>query len=380
MVMSKKYSICKRCVLENKFIIDIFFNDDGICNYCTEYMNRAKNEIMSNDPKKLDELISQIKNSGNKDYNCIIGVSGGIDSSYVAIKSVEMGLKPLAIHLDNGWNTELAVNNIEKLMRKLNLDLITHVLDWEEFRDLQLSFLKASVINVEIPTDHAINALLFKIAAKQKIKYILSGSNVLTEGIMPEEYGGYDSYDWKHIKSIHKIFGSKKLSNYPYLSTWHWGYYTFIKRIKFVPILNYINYDKREATELLVNEFGWKLYPEKHYESFFTKFFQAYILPTKFNIDKRRAHFSCLINAGQMDREEALKKLEAPLYDLNELSNDTSYFNKKMEISMNDFEELMNKKPIDHLYYPSNYKLYSRIDKLIKYGKTLVTLKNKGKV
>ena len=383
MVMNKKYSICKRCVLENKFIIDISFNEDGICNYCTEYMNRAKNEIMSNDPKKLDELISQIKNSGNsgnKDYNCIIGVSGGIDSSYVAIKSVEMGLKPLAIHLDNGWNTELAVNNIEKLMRKLNLDLITHVMDWEEFRDLQLSFLKASVINVEIPTDHAINALLFKIAAKQKIKYILSGSNVSTEGIMPEEYGGYDSYDWKHIKSIHKIFGSKKLSNYPYLSTWHWGYYTFIKRIKFVPILNYINYDKREATELLVNKFGWKLYPEKHYESFFTKFFQAYILPTKFNIDKRRAHFSCLINAGQMDREEALKKLEAPLYDLNELSNDTSYFNKKMEISMNDFEELMNKKPIDHLYYPSNYKLYSRIDKLIKYGKTLVTLKNKGKV
>ena len=375
MVMSKKYSICKRCVLENKFINDIYFNKDGICNYCTEYMNRAKNEIMSNDPKKLDELISQIKNSGSKDYDCIIGVSGGIDSSYVAIKSVEMGLKPLAIHLDNGWNTELAVNNIEKLMRKLNLDLITHVLDWEEFRDLQLSFLKASVINVEIPTDHAINALLFKTAAKQKIKYILSGSNVLTEAIMPEEYGGYDSYDWKHIKSIHKIFGSKNLSNYPYLSTWHWGYYSFIKRIKFVPFLNYIIYNKKNAAAILVDKFDWKLYPEKHYESFFTKLFQAYILPTKFNIDKRRAHFSCLINAGQMDREEALKKLEAPLYDLNELSNDTSYFNKKMEISMNDFEELMNKKPIDHLYYPSSYKLYSRMSDVIKFVKNYVTLR-----
>jgi len=338
-------------------------------------MNRAKNEIMSNDPKKLDELISQIKNSGSKDYDCIIGVSGGIDSSYVAIKSVEMGLKPLAIHLDNGWNTELAVNNIEKLMRKLNLDLITHVLDWEEFRDLQLSFLKASVINVEIPTDHAINALLFKTAAKQKIKYILSGSNVLTEAIMPEEYGGYDSYDWKHIKSIHKIFGSKNLSNYPYLSTWHWGYYSFIKRIKFVPFLNYIIYNKKNAAAILVDKFDWKLYPEKHYESFFTKLFQAYILPTKFNIDKRRAHFSCLINAGQMDREEALKKLEAPLYDLNELSNDTSYFNKKMEISMNDFEELMNKKPIDHLYYPSSYKLYSRMSDVIKFVKNYVTLR-----
>jgi len=288
--------ICSKCVLDDASLKKISFSDDGVCNYCLEYQKRLEIDSKWKDNYLLESLIIRIKNSKRSGYDCIVGVSGGIDSSYVIIKAKEMGLNPLAVHLDNGWNTELAVHNIEKLLNKLDIDLITHVLDWEEFRDLQLSFLKASVINAEIPTDHAINALLFRMAAKKKIKYILSGSNVISEAIMPNEYGGYDSFDWKHIKSIHKIFGSKKLTNYPYLSTFRWGYYTLIKKIKFVPFLNYINYDKKNASTLLSEKFGWELYPQKHYESFFTKFFQAHILPEKFNIDKRRAHYSCLIN------------------------------------------------------------------------------------
>ena len=373
--MSKEYSICKRCVLENRSIPDITFNENGICNYCIEYSKREESDIMSTDPKILDELISQINNTGNKDYNCIIGVSGGIDSSYVAIKAVEMGLKPLAIHLDNGWNTELAVNNIEKLMKKLNLDLITHVLNWEEFRDLQLSFFKASVINIEIPTDHAINAILFKMASKKNIKYILSGSNVVTEAIMPRAFEGYSNFDWKHIKSIHKIFGNLKLSNYPYMTIKDWIFNSFFRGIKYVPILNYINYNKKETAELLVNDFGWKLYPAKHYESFFTKFFQAHILPTKFQIDKRKAHFSTLINAGQMSRDEAINELNKPLYSSTELEKDINYFIKKMGISRDEYELIMNKKPIEHLNYPSNDYLFSRMSDVIKFVKNYVTLR-----
>ena len=367
--------ICSKCVLENQTIKKIKFDEKGVCNYCHEYSERKINDIKNVDITFLDDLLQQIKKSKKGKYDCLIGVSGGIDSSYVIIKAKEFGLNPLAVHLDNGWNTELAVHNIEKLLDKLDVDLITHVLEWEEFKDLQLSFLKASVINAEIPTDHAINALLFKIASKKKIKFILSGSNVATEAIMPDEYGGYDSFDWKHIRSIHRIFGTQKLSNYPYLSNFHWIYYTFIKSIKFVPFLNYLDFNKKNASKVLQEKFNWELYPQKHYESFFTKFFQAYILPQKFNIDKRKAHFSCLINAGEISREEAVKKLDEELYSETDLDNDINYFIKKMGISRKAFEKIMNEKPVDHLFYPNNLKLYRKFGSIVSFAKKTSTLR-----
>ena len=366
---------CKKCVLENSSLKLISFDENGICNYCHEYRKRFDNEVMFSDSQQLGELVKKIKNSKKGDYDCVIGVSGGIDSSYVIIKAKELGLSPLAVHLDNGWNTELAVHNIEKLLDKLDVDLITHVLEWEEFRDLQLSFLKASVINAEIPTDHAINALLFKIASKKKIRYILSGSNVATEAIMPEEYGGYDSFDWKHIKSIHNIFGTKKLSNYPHLSNFHWFYYTFVKSIKYVPFLNYFDFDKSKASKLLKEEFNWELYPQKHYESFFTKFFQAYILPQKFNIDKRKAHFSCLINSGELTRAEAVEKLGESLYDDQNLKSDINYFINKMNIDKDSFDTIMNKEPKSHFEYPNNLKLFRKFKSIVSFAKKTSTLR-----
>ena len=367
--------ICSNCVLENQTIKKIKFDEKGVCNYCHDYAERKINDIKNDDITLLDDLLLQIKKSKKGKYDCLIGVSGGIDSSYVIIKAKEFGLNPLAVHLDNGWNTELAVHNIEKLLDKLDVDLITHVLEWEEFRDLQLSFLKASVINAEIPTDHAINALLYRIASKKNIKYILSGSNVLTEAIMPEEFGGYDSHDWKHIKSIHKIFGTKKLKNYPYLSVFHWIYFLLFKRIKYVPFLNYLDYNKNRASETLINNFGWELYTEKHYESFFTKFFQAHILPTKFNIDKRKAHYSCLVNAGEISRNEALDKLQLPLYEPNDLKIDIQYFIKKMELTTDEFHKIMNEAPVFHLDYPNNSKNFKRFEKIIQYIKKITTLR-----
>ena len=251
--------------------------------------------------------MKQIKSSKkNNKYDCVIGVSGGVDSSYVAyILKKEFKLNPLAIHLDNGWNSELAVRNIENLLSKLEIDLYTHVIDWEEFRDLQISFLKSSVANSEIPTDHAIVALLYKIAEKENIKFILHGGNLATESIMPEAWM-HDAKDLKFLNSIHKTFSSKSLKSYPKMSYLKLFWKIFIKRIKYIGILNYIAYDKNQAMEILEKNLGWKKYEEKHFESIYTKFFQGYLLPKKFGIDKRKAHYSSLIINGQMKRNEAI--------------------------------------------------------------------------
>ncbi len=371
---TREYQICTRCIMDTTDP-DIDFDNDGICNHCRKYDKREKNELYkgSSGQKKLNILVDEIKKQGKgKAYDCIIGLSGGIDSAMVAYTVKKMGLRPLAIHLDNGWDTELSVKNIENIVKKLDIDLHTYVVDWEEFRDLQLSFLKASVANSEIPTDHAIVAILFRTAVKEGVKYIISGGNIVTEAIMPASWG-YDPKDWKHIKGLHKIFGKIKPKTFPHLNIFDWFYYIFVKGVTFIPILNYIDYNKESVIRLLEKELGWKYYGGKHYESIYTRFFQAHILPTKFNIDKRRAHLSTLVCSGQLTRGQALEEMKQELYSPDKLKDDEEYIIKKFGLKEGEFKEIMASPIKSYKDYPNDHFLFNKLDFIARFAKKLAT-------
>jgi N-acetyl sugar amidotransferase len=359
----KKYQVCIRCVMDTTIKV-IYFDENGICNYCKDYDYRIATELYKEPErsKRLNFLIDKIKKEGQKkEYDCIIGVSGGVDSSYVAYLVKKYSLRPLAIHLDNSWNSELAVQNIQQLLKKLNIDLYTHVIDWEEFKDLQKSFIKSSIENLEIPTDHAITALLFKMADKYRLKYILNGSNLATEGL----YGnsGGSNLDYRLLKDIHKKFGTKKLKTYPLISIWNLAYKIIVKKIKYIPILNYVDYHKEKAIKLLEKEFGWRRYGAKHFESIFTRFFQGYILPNKYNYDKRKVHLSNLIMSKQISRREALNELNKDPYPNQELlKEDIDFFLKKFNFTKLEFQTIMNSKPIEL----SEFKSYEGIFKKLR--------------
>ncbi len=313
--MTRQYQICTRCIMDTSDPA-IVFDAEGVCIHCRGYDSRAQQELFSKEVReaKIKALVAEIKNAGrNKEYDCIIGVSGGVDSTMVAYKVKELGLRSLALHVDNGWNSELAVNNIERSLKKLDIDLYTIVLDWEEFRDLQLAFLYSSVANIEMPTDHALSSLLFRTAHEKGVKYIISGGNVVSEAIMPVSWM-HDSRDLRLIKAIHKRFATMPLRTYPACSLARYFYYVVVRSIKYVPILNYIDYNKMEAKALIQKDLGWRDYGGKHYESVFTRFFQGYILPEKFKMDKRRPHLSSLICSGQMSRDEGLQEMQRPAY------------------------------------------------------------------
>ncbi|MEN6383195.1 MAG: N-acetyl sugar amidotransferase, partial [Rectinema sp.] len=318
----------------------------------------------------LEQLAATIRSDGRqKKYDCVIGVSGGVDSTMVAYTVKKLGLRPLAVHLDNGWDAELAVSNIEKTLNKLGIDLLTHVIDWEEFRDLQLSFFKASVANVEVLTDHAIMAILFKTAARNSIKYVISGGNVVTEAIMPQSWM-YDSRDLRHIAAIHEKYGSVPLRTLPHCSLLEYFYYIFIRRIKYVPVLNYISYKKDDAKKLIEKELDWRDYGGKHYESIFTRFFQAYYLPEKFKIDKRRAHLSTLLCSGQITRDDAMKEMERPAYSPELFQQDLEFFIKKMKLSREEWDCIMALPVRTYKDYPSNrfiFRINPWIIRWIKY-------------
>lgn len=340
---------------------DILFNEQGICNHCLEYQEKEKIRTFSgNEAKKqLELLIKKIRTQGQKkEYDCIIGVSGGVDSTYTAYKCKELGLRPLAVHFDNGWDSELAVSNIEKVLNKLGIDLYTYVVDWEEFKDLQLSFLLASTPDAEIPTDHGIYAILMKIAAKKNIKYIISGMNYRTESILPLSWT-YGHADWNYIKNVHKRFGQIKLKTFPHYSIFYLLYISILRQIKFVSLLNYIDFNRNEALNILKEELGWKYYGGKHYESIYTRFFQSYILSTKFNIDKRKAHLSNLINSKQLSREQALFQLEKESYPSEFLKNDREYVIKKLVLTEEKFQEILKSAIKSFRDYKTNYKLIS---------------------
>jgi N-acetyl sugar amidotransferase len=348
--------------------IDITFDEQGISNHYYDYQLAAKSELLTEPERsiKLNELIQAIKQNGKgKNYDCLIGLSGGVDSTYVAYLCKRFQLRPLAVHLDNGWNSELAVKNIENIVSKCGFDLHTLVVNWDEFKDIQLSYLKASVVDIEVVSDHAIFATMYKLAKDYNIPYILSGTNIVTEFIMPKSWL-YSKMDYANLTDIHRKFGSVPLKSYPTFPFWKYVYYSGVLKLVPVSILNYVDYHKAQVKEIINKELDWRDYGGKHYESLFTKFYQAYILPTKFNIDKRKAHLSTLICSGQMSRNEALEEMKKPLYDPAELKADKEYVLKKFGISEEAFQNIMDTPPRSHHDFKSDLELKRRYMRLLE--------------
>jgi N-acetyl sugar amidotransferase len=353
-----EYQLCTKCVMDTS-APNIVFDDRGICNYCTDFSKSLTDTKFIQKLSEQDNFLDLVKQSGKgKDYDCIVGVSGGVDSSYSLYLAVKHGLRPLAVHLDNGWNSELAVSNITNLVTKLNVDLYTHVIDWEENRDLQLSFFKANVIDIELLMDNAMTALNYQQAAKFGLKYILAGTNTSTEGMgMPKGWSHF-KYDAKNIRSIHQEFGNLPIKTHPLFSSLDFIQYKFIRGIKWISFLDYFSYNKFEAVEILQKEMEYKPYPYKHYESVFTRFYQGYILPSKFGVDKRRVHLSTLVISDQMMREEALKFLEQqPYSDPKSCSNDRIFVMKKLGFTETEFDNYLKSPAIPHEYYGSETNL-----------------------
>ncbi|MBC7389355.1 MAG: N-acetyl sugar amidotransferase [Opitutaceae bacterium] len=345
-VLSKEdtnYRQCAITVMDNIADPDITFDKEGVSNYFYEYKKAEQENVLTGKAgeQKLHRLAEEIKKNGQgKPYDCLIGLSGGVDSTYVAYLVKQLGLRPLAVHLDNGWNSELAVMNVENIVTKLGFDLYTLVVNWEEFKDIQLSYLKASVVDIEVVSDHAIFATMYKLAKDKNIGYIISGTNVVTEHIMPPSWL-YKKMDFTNLKDIHSKYGSVKIKTYPTFDFKKYVYYSAVLKLTPISILNYVPYNKQQIKELITKELDWRDYGGKHYESAFTKFYQAYILPQKFKIDKRKAHLSTLICSGQMTKEDALKELEQLLYEPAQLKSDTEYVIKKFGLTEKEFEDIM---------------------------------------
>jgi N-acetyl sugar amidotransferase len=357
---------CTRCIMDTTDP-DITFDAEGICNHCRRYDQLAARRLIpaGNRKEALERLVAEMKHRGrNWTYDCIIGVSGGVDSTYVAWLVKQLGLRPLAVHLDNGWDSELAVANIEKTLKKLDIDLYTHVIDWEEFRDLQVAFLKAATPDGEVPTDHAIWALLYQMAAQHGVRYVIAGTNVATEAVLPEKWG-YGYFDWRYIKDVHRRFGTNELTTYPHFSLSRLFYYVFVRRIRLVSILNYIDYDKKHAMQVLTRQLGWVDYGGKHYESIYTRFYQAYVLPRKFSIDKRKAHLSTLICSGQVTRDQALEAMKRPTYPERLLGQDLEYSVKKLALTNQQFDDIMHSPNRNFLSYRTHHRLFERAKRLV---------------
>lgn len=346
------HTMCSRTVLDDT-IPGISFDAEGVSNFARRAEWRLQHEVFSGAERdaKLAEWVDRMRTRGRgREYDCIIGLSGGVDSSFVAMKVVELGLRPLAVHLDNGWNSEVAVSNIEKIVGGLKIDLHTHVIDWEEFKDLQRSYFLASVMDIECVSDHAINTILLRVANQHGIRFLLHGANVTTESIFPPAWG-YDKRDGRNLKSIHRKFGKVRLKTYPYMLPSKLFYYLFVRRTFAVPILNYVDYRKAEAVAEMTEKLQWRPYPRKHGENRFTRFFQEYYLPVKFGIDKRKVHFSSLIMAGEMTRAEALERLAQPLYTEHELREEFDYVAKKLAFTPDELGAVIAAPPRKHTDY-----------------------------
>jgi len=358
------YKVCSRCVMDETDA-NIKFDEHGVCNHCHKFDEVQSLQLFGGvDGKtRLQNIVDKIKKEGaGKEYDCIIGLSGGVDSSYLAVKIKDFGLRPLVVHVDAGWNSELAVSNIEKIIKYCGYDLHTHVMNWEEMRDLQLSYMKAAVANQDVPQDHAFFSSMYHFAVKNDIKYILSGGNLATEAVFPDSWHG-SAMDAINLKDIHRTYGSKPLRDYKTISFFeYYFWYPFAKGMRTVRPLNFMEYDKREAEKYLQETVGYRSYARKHGESIFTKLFQNYYLPTKFGYDKRKLHYSSMILSGQMSREEAIVKLAEPLYAADELENDIDYFCKKMRVNRQQFDELMQA-PI-HDY--SDFKSWDKLQGIAK--------------
>lgn len=354
MTQEREYQICTRCVMDTT-APDIEFDEQGVCNFCNDYEERC-NQVVFEDSEaksaKRKALIEQIKRDGKgKEYDCIVGVSGGVDSSYVLHLAIQEGLRPLAVHMDNNWNSELAVNNINNLISALDVDLYTHVIDWEEYRELMQSFFDADVIDIELLYDNAMTAVNYNLAKKYGIKYLLSGSNLATEGIRMPEGWNWIKTDARNIRAIAKT-RKVKIKTFPIISTLEFVINRVIRKIQWVSILDLYDYNKEGALLLLEQKYGYKRYPYKHYESIFTRFYQGYILPEKFCVDKRKLHLSTLIMSKQITRDQAVEALkDSPYPEIDKLEEDKEYFLKKMKWNHGQLESYLAKKAVKHSFY-----------------------------
>ena len=359
----REYQICTSCVMDTTDS-KIVFDDKGMCDHCQTFYNDIKPNWHTDGKgeKAIQKIAEDVKKkSKGKDFDCIIGMSGGIDSSYLVYLAKEkLGLRPLVFHVDAGWNSQTAVHNIERIVDKLGLDLYTEVINWEEVKDLQLSMFKSGVSHIDAVQDHAFFATMYKFATKHKIKYILTGGNYSTECIRnPLEWMYYQS-DATQLKDIHRKFGSKKLKTFPFTNIlWHKIYLPYIKGIKLIRPLDFMPYNKEEATQFLVDELEYQRYAQKHFESRFTKFYESYWLPEKFGYDTRKVQYSSLIVTGQMSRDEALERLKKPAYDEKTIMHDFEFIANKLGITVDELQRYMDAPNKSYQDYKNQMWIYN---------------------
>lgn len=367
----RKYQICTNCIMDTSDP-NIVFDDNGVCDYCKNY----RETILPNwhtgkdGEEELMKIAEKIKINGKgKDFDCIIGMSGGLDSSYaVYVAKEKMGLRPLIFHVDAGWNTQQAVGNIEKIVDGLGLDLYTEVINWEEMKDLQVAFLRSQIPDQDLPQDYAFFSALYKFAKKYKIKYVLTGSNFSTECCRePEEWGGYAGIDKTLVNDIHKKFGQKKLKSFPIVDILTYKlYYKYVLGMEIFKPLNLVPYIKEDAENLLFENFGWEKFQHKHHESRFTRFYEDYWLPRKFGFEKRRAHFSSLILTGQMKREAAITRIASPELDEQFLKHEFEYVANKLDLTVQELEQIFEGQNKTYRDYNNKKKIIGRGAKVMR--------------
>lgn len=348
----------------------ILFDAEGRCNYCRNFEKKLQS-FQPSDPqerkRRFDALVARVKKDGEgKPYDCVVGLSGGADSAYTLYTVKKAGLRPLAAHMDNGWDSELAANNIENLVRKLDVDLATHVINWQEYRRLMQAFFVADVLDIELLYDNAMLAVNYQTAAKYGCRWILGGTNTTTEGMeMPSNWNWF-KFDKRNILALAKR-ANVQIDTFPTISTMDYVFSKYGRRIRWIPLLDYVDYNKPRCTEELVREVGYRVYAYKHYESIFTRFYQGYILPTKFGIDKRKLHLSTLIISKQLTREDALQAMERIPYPSDaELQDDIDYFLKKMGWTAEQLAEYVKRPQVSHAHYGTERPLWDNLAKMAR--------------
>ena len=369
--MSDTGRVCTVCVMDESNPA-IQFDASGQCDCCRDAIERQPHEWWPGPEgeARTQKLVSMLKREGQgKPYDAMLGLSGGVDSAYLAhLASRKYGLRVLAVHVDGGWNSEPAVRNIESMVRGLGIDLYTYVVEWQEMRDLQVAFLKASVLNQDIPQDHAFFATLYRTARRFRIRHFLSGVNFASEGVVPRGFG-YPSMDGMHARAIYQMFGATPLETYPFMSMLEFIWLTRVRKVLTVHRpLNYLNYNKECARVELTQTYNWCEYGGKHSESRFTKFYQEIYLPRKFNFDKRRLHLSSLIVSKQITRAEALVELGKPIISVDQARHDLKFIAKKLGKDMKWLDNVITSAPVDHSKYPNQLVLHGRLMKLRKFA------------
>jgi N-acetyl sugar amidotransferase len=375
---NREQRVCTWCVMDSSNP-SIAFDDRGRCNCCRDAVQRRPHEWWPNEEgaRRMNALVDMLRKEGRgKPYDVMLGLSGGIDSAYLAHLAVgKLGLRALAVHIDGGWNSEPAVHNIETLVRALDLDLHTYVVEWQEMRDLQVSFLRASVFNQDIPQDHAFFSTLYRTAARFGLRHFLSGVNFASECVVPPAWG-HPSIDGKHARAIHRAHGSGALATYPFMGLPEFLWLTRVrKQLTVHRPLNYIAYDKEEARRELEKHYGWRDYGGKHCESRFTKFYQEIYLPEKFHFDKRRLHLSSLIVSGQVTRAAAVEELQRPVTTERQRKRDLHFVAKKLGLKDEELAALISSAPVDHLAYPNQLALHRGLTSIKHLARRFLTRK-----